>query len=110
MNYSEIAGWNSVASVYDGSNVSLYFNGGLVDSTPITGSIMQSDNDLTLGSAGGAAYYNGMIDEVRIYNKALTASEIQQLSVVPEPVSTILFVAGGTLLVGRRYWKKRKTV
>jgi len=30
------------------------------------------------------------------------------LSVTPEPVSSILFVTGGVVLVGKRYWKKRK--
>jgi hypothetical protein len=29
-------------------------------------------------------------------------------TVVPEPVSSILLVVGGAVLVGRHYWKKRK--
>jgi hypothetical protein len=32
------------------------------------------------------------------------------VSVVPEPISSILFVIGGALLGGRRYLKKRKSV
>ena len=44
----------------------------------------QNDNDLRIGSSGldnvnGANYFKGRIDEVQLYNRALSTSEIQML-------------------------------
>jgi hypothetical protein len=58
--------------------VRLYLNGAMVDSIAHTGPITSSANALTLGSDPFyGQYFNGLIDEIRIYNKALTATQIQ---------------------------------
>src|SRR5262249_21991041 len=70
--------WTHLAVTYDGSNVRLYVNGNLTSTTPATGSITTSTNPLQIGSDSiYGQSFNGLIDEVRVYNAALTASQIQ---------------------------------
>jgi hypothetical protein len=76
--------WAHVACVYDGANVINYINGVNVGSTAKTGSITYANSNTEpwrIGKRGDAApnYFDGKIDEARIYNRALTASEIKQL-------------------------------
>ena len=53
-------------------------NGGAVSTRAVTGTILQSANPLRIGgNLIWGQYFNGIIDEVRIYNRALTAVEIQ---------------------------------
>jgi hypothetical protein len=37
------------------------------------------ERDLKIGSGDSHSYYSGLIDEIRIYNKVLTESEISEL-------------------------------
>ena len=70
--------WSHLASTYDGTTLRLYVNGVQVASRAQTGAIATSSGALTIG--GDALYgqhFSGRIDEVRIYNSALSASEIQ---------------------------------
>jgi fibronectin type 3 domain-containing protein len=70
--------WTHLATTYDGSNLRLYVNGTQVASQPATGTLAGSANPLQIG--GDSIYgqhFNGRIDEVRVYNTALTATEIQ---------------------------------
>ncbi len=71
--------WVHVVGTYDGLNIDLYENGvltGTATTTPQTG----SGAAVTIGStAGGGNYFNGQIDDVRIYSRALSASDVMQL-------------------------------
>ncbi len=69
--------WYRVAFVYDGTNERIYLDGREVSSSvqPFT----LSNNQQTVYLSDGGLPLNGVIDEVRIYNRALTADEIQQL-------------------------------
>ena len=62
---------------------SLYINGSLVGSNNIQGPICNSINDLYIGAQMNVAslwrFFNGKLDDIGIWNRALTASEIQQL-------------------------------
>jgi len=77
--------WTHLAMTYDGSYIRLYINGELDSSYAQTGSIFTTTNWLAIGckptgpwgGAGTYAYFNGIIDEVRIYNRALSQQEIQ---------------------------------
>jgi len=77
----ETGRWYYVAGVYDGSNVTLYVDGIAAASPPSqTGTIYDSDSTVRIGAGtAGASRANGIIDEVRIYNKALSQSEITEL-------------------------------
>jgi len=75
--------WTHVAATYDpspGNEVRLYINGQLDNSTNFAhGPIDSSDSALTIGNRMGQHYFDGTIDEVAIYNRALSAEEIAEL-------------------------------
>ena len=70
--------WNYVCGVYDGTNLSIYQNGTLSNSASYSGTIGTNSESVRVGSANDGLYFNGNIVQVQIYNKALTAAEIQQ--------------------------------
>ena len=70
--------WSFLTETYDGSTVRLYVNGTQVASTAHTGAIATSTNPLQIG--GDSIYgqfFAGLIDNVRVYNTALSAAQIQ---------------------------------
>jgi len=77
--------WHHVTATYDGTNIFLYVDGTLDVSAPATGSIVPNSEPVCIGvnaqGTGGLPMYffNGLLDEVSLYNRALTASEIQAI-------------------------------
>ena len=70
--------WAHLAATYDGATVRLYVNGVQVASRAQTGAIATSTNPLQIGGDSiYGQYFAGRIDEVRIYNRALSVAEIQ---------------------------------
>jgi hypothetical protein len=69
--------WTFLAATYDGKTLALYVNGKLVDTTGITGSITTSPDPLRLGGDWSGEMLTGLLDNVRIYNNALSRSQIQ---------------------------------
>ena len=73
----EMNKWHHFVVTYDGSHLTSYWNGVLKDSHSQTGNIDTTTNTARIGRLGtGAYYFSGTIDEVRIYNRALSAAEI----------------------------------
>lgn len=70
--------WTYVVGTYDGNRLRLYINGKQVNSFAVNGKINAHAEALTIGGDIRSAYFKGMIDEVRIYDRALTAAEIQR--------------------------------
>ena len=70
--------WHHIVGTYDGTTLTLYRNGSSVG-TPVTttGNITNTSKSLTLGVRGGQ-YYGGRISNAKIYNRVLSAAEIQQ--------------------------------
>ncbi|BDU50639.1 LamG-like jellyroll fold domain-containing protein [Haliovirga abyssi] len=70
--------WYYVVGTYDGINMKLYVNGALETTTGYTGDLLTSNEKLDIGrrSVNNDRYFNGAIDDVKIYRKALTADEI----------------------------------
>ena len=70
--------WTHLATTYDGSALRLYVNGTQVATLAATGSIVTSTGALKFGgNALWGEWYSGLIDELRVYNRALTPAEIQ---------------------------------
>jgi len=73
-----------VAAVYDGGSMILYRNGLEVARRSHSGTIPDESTPVFLGAGdngtdGVGEYTNGVFDDVRLYNRALSASEIQTL-------------------------------
>ncbi len=72
--------WNHVAATYDGSTKKLYIDGKLINKTDQKGAIGTSANNILIaqGNIGvGQQAFNGIIDELAVFNVALTESEIK---------------------------------
>jgi hypothetical protein len=102
------AGYKNLVGTYlKNSNISIFVDGDLKTQTPINNSGLWANWGFfsAVGAythAGGSfEYFDGVIDEVRIYDRALNTSEIQALG-VPEPTSLSLLLAGGAVLMARR--------
>jgi hypothetical protein len=69
--------WYHVAMTYDGISLKQYVNGQLDGSTSATGPILSGPLPLTMGCVGGGWYFRGRIDELSLYNRALSQTEVQ---------------------------------
>ena len=72
--------WYHLSCVYDGSNVILYLNGVQDGTSAAAKTLRAATNPATIGTLKSGAtllrYFNGTIDEVKIYNRALSPEEI----------------------------------
>lgn len=97
--------WHYVVGIRQGTSQSIYIDGELdKNQTGITLRNINVQQNLTMGATlktTGGFYFDGTIDEVRIFNRALSADEIWQLYTEPycmyEPVDDIaaLYIAAG---------------
>ena len=75
--------WYNVIMTSDSSQFKSFINGQLIDTKPINGIINKTTNDFTIGARffGSTVqqFYIGVIDDIRIYNCALTQSEVTSL-------------------------------
>lgn len=70
--------WHHVVATWDGSNASIFVDGQHISSSNI-GITLKDANTLRIGDSLYTREFNGDLDEVRIYNRRLTDSEIRQL-------------------------------
>lgn len=80
-NYISTANWAHVVGTYVSGARRLYINGTLVNSDGQTGTISTNTNGISVGVFGGynggrGYYYNGRIAIVKVYNRALPATEV----------------------------------
>jgi hypothetical protein len=79
--------WSHLTTTFDGQRLRLYVNGVLVRDRSIRGSILRSSRALRIGgNAIWGEYFKGLIDEVRVYSRALSASDV--VSDMNRPVSS----------------------
>ncbi|MFC1741787.1 LamG-like jellyroll fold domain-containing protein, partial [Nanoarchaeota archaeon] len=77
-----VTGWNHIVATHDGSYQKLYVNGVLKNSTYMPYPLPDSDSYLYIGVYawdGASNPFNGFIDAVRIWNRSLSAEQIQVL-------------------------------
>ena len=79
--------WYKVAYTYDGKTAKYYINGLLKDSVNKSVLFTANTNDIYIGKHENPAfpyYLNGVIDELRLYNRALPPAAVLLLNNVPE--------------------------
>jgi Concanavalin A-like lectin/glucanases superfamily len=70
--------WTHLAVTYDGATLWLYVNGTLAGSKAVSGAITPTTEALPIGGNNiWSEWFQGLIDEVRVYNRALAQAEIQ---------------------------------
>lgn len=77
-----VSTWHHVCGVYDGSNMHIYLDGSS-DATPVARTAATPNTALSLRIGSRTADSNpldGLIDDVRVYNRALTATEVAGLA------------------------------
>jgi len=78
--------WHHVVVTYDGSEGRLYVDNNLADSVLLTGNLKTNANSLLIGTKLGDWYFNGMIDEICIYSRSLSAAEIKRIYDSEKPI------------------------
>jgi len=79
--------WYYIVYTYDGITAKLYINGQLKNTAQKNVPFTDNSSDLYIGKHEDPPYpyyFNGIIDEIRIYNRALPAGAVQQLSNLDE--------------------------
>jgi fibronectin type 3 domain-containing protein len=70
--------WVHLAVAYDGATLRLYVNGAQVSSSAVAGAITTTAGPLQIGGNNiWSEWFKGTIDDVRVYNRALSATEVQ---------------------------------
>jgi hypothetical protein len=72
--------WHHVAATYDGATINLYVDGRLESSFPRSGIIPTGTSPVAIGARPGVNFFGGLLDEVAVYNRALSPEEIKATS------------------------------
>jgi hypothetical protein len=99
--------WIQVVCTLNGTNATIYFNGQLNQvGTGVT--LGTGTGALTIGkiNSGLPSFYGGLLDDIRIYNRPLSANEVAQLYLIEGNILNIheaVYVDDDYLLVGTNY-------
>ena len=105
--------WHFVAMTYDGSAVKVYEGElgdpdlALVINQAASGAIAKGNNGsgspLGVGAyAAGIEWFDGGLDDYRVYDNALTLQDLRDLSGIPEPATIALLGLGGLALLRKK--------
>lgn len=107
-----VGDWHHFAVVFNAHNdMQLFWDGEVVEGYyDGSGSrLAYSNSDGAIGlkfTSSGASYFDGSIDDIRVYNRALSDQEIWQLYTIPEPATVFMLGLGSLSLL--RKSRKRK--
>ena len=119
-----LAGWHHFASTYDGQALAFYIDGELVDTqsfpqanSPIyysttQGYLIGARPTQYDGAPGAGTYFNGSVDQVTLYSRALTAAEVKSLAVGGADYTIASFKAteSSNAVSGSAYYTDNPTV
>jgi hypothetical protein len=105
--------WHHVVATISGTNGYVYLDGNL-DGSGNVGIVPTNTLDVFIGythvteGADATAWFNGAIDDIRIYNRALSASEVQQLYQFESPSPSVALIKAvkpsfSNLTIGTNY-------
>ena len=107
-NYSDSV-WHHVAAIRDGTNGQFWVDGTLTDTSTSMFSV-NSSSDVCVGYSFSSDHYqrkswSGLLDQVRIFDRALSAAEVAALHAEGSPLATVtvtadLAVGGGLSVTG----------
>jgi hypothetical protein len=91
--------WTHLAATYDGSSLRLYINGAAPATMALPGSIATSAGPLRIGgNSVWGEYFSGLIDNLRIYDRALSGAELgAEAAALPSDVGAALAVPSTVL-------------
>ncbi len=92
--YINAGDWAYITATFDGTNKNLYVNG-ILDASVAASCVFTNSGQLTIGqnANNGQDNYVGLIDNVRIYNRALSPSEVSRLYAVESPTNVAVVAA-----------------
>ena len=111
--------WHQMAGLFSGSTMSLFYDGQFRASAAIlqlepsqNTLVVGKYNDASGGVTGNTAPFEGQIDDITLFNTALTANEVREIyrlgrgyGVFPEPDFDEGFAAAGF----KAYWARRQS-
>ena len=73
--------WTHLVIAFENNSLLQYMNGDLVSSTPVPNSTIDSIELYKMGvNRAGTTYYQGLIDDVRVWNRTITAAEVVEVA------------------------------
>ncbi|MBU3010852.1 T9SS type A sorting domain-containing protein [Polaribacter vadi] len=84
--------WHHIAATFNGSTMKMYVDGLGAGSKSVTGTIYDSSSDIVIGEGTTTSNFSGALDEIRIWDKALSQQEVKDLKdvIIPEQFSNII--------------------
>lgn len=93
--------WNMYTITRSGDTYTFYYDGASLGTATSSLVVPYSGTDLTMGEAEGIGQINGGLDDIRIYNTALSASQVRALA-APEPSPAVFLAFAIPVLLRRR--------